>query len=249
MDTVKLQCHICCSVGDIKNYFLQPADVITILPIVELYTCKHQLCAMCVRKIAQRTGNKRIECPMCRRKNAHFNVYSVNRNSVDALRCAVADVREYGCFNGLVDAASLARGLFQHSLLDAEPTPENTAKPSELQIVLKRLQTQIDEQTQANYELQLRATALSQALEEVNYRLNRSQSDYSEACKQVETLRGDRLREERALKTLTDKHAQWTDKNVKMQRENDKLTNENIGLIKDNNLFKQKLARKRKSAP
>ncbi|AGR57103.1 CG30 [Choristoneura rosaceana nucleopolyhedrovirus] len=238
---VKLQCSICYSVGEIKNYFLLPTDTITVLPIVELYTCKHQLCATCVRKIAQRGRDKRVECPMCRRKNAHLNVYSVSRNSVDALRCAVSDVREYGCFNGLVDAASLARQLFEQSLLDAEPAPENPFKPSELQNVLERLQTQIDKQIKVNYEIQLRADTLTQTFEELKERLNKSQSDYNDVCKHMEALRNDRLREERALQKLINEHAQWADKNAKMQRENDKLTNENIGLIKDNYLFKQTL--------
>ncbi|AUR45093.1 Cg30 protein [Spilosoma obliqua nucleopolyhedrosis virus] len=248
MDTVKLQCNICCSVGEIKNYFLQPADVITILPIVELYSCKHQLCVTCVRKIAQRNRDKRIECPMCRRKNAHFNVYNINRDSVDVLRCAVADAREHKRFTGLVDAASLARGLFERSLLDVEPDLNNITKPSELQSVLKRLQTQIDEQTKVNYDMQMHAATLAQTIEEINDRLRKSQNDYNNVCKQIETVRVDRLREERAIKALSDKRAQWTIKNAEMQRENERLTNENINLIRDSNLFKQNNARKRKIA-
>ncbi|AKR14148.1 putative transcriptional regulator [Dasychira pudibunda nucleopolyhedrovirus] len=249
MDTVRLQCHICCSVGEIKNYFLQPVDAITILPIVELHTCRHQLCVMCVRKIAQRGRDKRVECPMCRRKNAHLNVYSVNRNSVDVLRCSVADVREHGRFGGLADAASLARGLFEPSLLEAEPAPDNSFGPNELQLVLKRLKAQIEAQTRTNYDLQLQATALERTIEEANDRLGKCRGEYSDACKLMDELRGDRLRAERAVKALADEHAQWADKNAKMRRENDRLTNENIGLIRDNNLFKQNTARKRKIAP
>ncbi|QDL56967.1 CG30 [Dione juno nucleopolyhedrovirus] len=248
MDPVRLQCNICCSVGDIKNHFLQPTDVITVLPIVELNSCKHQLCVTCVRKIAQRGRDKRVECPMCRRKNAHFNVYNINRNSVDALRCSVTEVREYGRFNGLVDAASLARALFEQSLFDGDPAPEEPLKPNEAQTVLKRLQAQIDEQTVKNYELQLRALALARTVEEANDRLNKTQHDYGHVCKQMEALRGERVRQERALAALVEKHAQWTDKNAKIERENERLTNENTIFIRDNNLFKQKIhSRKRKA--
>lgn len=235
--------------GEIKNYFLQPVDVITILPIVELYSCKHQLCVTCVRKIAQRARDKRVQCPMCRRKNAHFNVYNINRDSVDVLRCGVSDAREHKRFNGLVDAASLARGLFERSLLDVEPGPNNFAKPNELQTVLERLQMQIDEQTKINYDMQMRAAVLAQTVEEVNDRLIKSQNDYNNVCKQVEAVRVDRLREERAIKALSNKRAQWVVKNDEMQRENERLTNENISLIRDSNLFKQNSVRKRKIAP
>lgn len=247
MDTVRLQCHICCSVGEIKNYYLRPVDVITILPIVELHLCKHQICVTCVRKIAQRNKDKRIECPMCRRKNLHFNVYSVNRNVVDTFRCPVAEVREHGRFNGLIDAASLARGLFEKSLSDADAAPENPAKPIELQTTLARLQGQIDEQTKLNYDLQLKTAALMRANEEVGNRLNKSRDDCKEINKQIELLRSDKLQEERSLKALAHKHIQWLDKNNKLQRQNEQLTKENIKMIRDNNLFKQKKTHKRKA--
>lgn len=244
MDTVKLQCHICCSVGEIKNHFLQPADVITIVPIVELYSCKHQFCTTCVRKIAQRGRDKRVECPMCRCKNKHFNLYSVNRNVVDIIRCSVTEVREQGRFGGLVDAASLARSVFEGSMIDDEPASKTPVKLNDFQIVLKRLQTQIDTQTKSNYDLQIQATNLARANEEINDRLLKCQSDYNDACKQIEVLRCDKVKEERAIKALADKRAYWADKNAKLRSENEKLTSENISLIRDNNLFKQNCKRK-----
>lgn len=229
--------------GEIKNYYMQAVDVITILPIVELYTCKHQLCVTCLRKIAQRGRDKRVECPMCRRKSSHFNVYNVNRNSVDVLKCSVVNVRERKHLN--VDAASLARNLLEQSLIDVEPAADDCFKPSELQIVINQLQTQIDAQTKLNYNLQLQSNVLEQTVNEVNERLNKIKNDYNEFCKLMYTLCDKKLREERALKLLIDKHAQWIDKNIIIESENKRLTNENVVLIRDNNLF---IARKHKGS-
>nr|ALR70197.1 cg30 [Anticarsia gemmatalis multiple nucleopolyhedrovirus]ALR70510.1 cg30 [Anticarsia gemmatalis multiple nucleopolyhedrovirus]ALR71767.1 cg30 [Anticarsia gemmatalis multiple nucleopolyhedrovirus]ALR72397.1 cg30 [Anticarsia gemmatalis multiple nucleopolyhedrovirus] len=240
MDTVRLQCHICFTVAEIKNNFLQPADAINMVPIVELHLCKHQMCVTCVRKIAQRNRDKRLECPMCRRKNAHFNVYSVNRNVVEVLRCGVNEVREQVYPRCLVDAGSLARNVFEKSILLETEYNEPATTPDDLRIVLTRLQEQINEQTKLNYTLHLQSETLTLTNEAIERRIEKSRNDYSDACKQMEAVRNIRIKEERALKTLADKRTQWAKRNAKLEQENQQLTNENIKLIKDNNLFKNR---------
>ncbi|AAQ91700.1 cg30 [Choristoneura fumiferana DEF multiple nucleopolyhedrovirus] len=237
MDMVRLQCHICYTVAEIKNNFLQPADAINMVPIVELYLCKHQMCVTCVRKIAQRNRDKRLECPMCRRKNAHFNVYSVNRNVVEVLRCGVNDVREQVYPRCMVDAGSLARNVFERSILLETEYNEPATTPDDLRTVLTRLQEQINEQTKLNYTLHLQSETLALTNEAIERRIEKSRNDYNDACKQMEAVRNTRIKEERALKTLADKRTQWAERNAKLEQENQQLTNENIKLIKDNNLF------------
>jgi hypothetical protein len=239
MDTVRLQCHICFTVAEIKNNYLQLADAITIVPIVELHLCKHQMCVTCVRKIAQRNTDKRLECPMCRRKNAHFNVYSVNRNVVEVLRCGVNDVREQVYPRCLVDAGSLARNVFEKSvLLETEyNTNELVTTPNELCTVLTRLQDQINEQTKFNYTLQLQSETLMQTNEAIERRIENSRNVYNNAYKQLEAVRNTRIQEERSLKTVVEKHKQWVERNAKLKKKNEQLENENIKLIKDYNLF------------
>ena len=239
MDSVKLQCFICCSVGEIKNTFLQPADVVTIVPIVELHSCKHQICATCVRKIRQR--RRHVECPMCRHENTHITVYSVNRNVVEAIRCGVGEVRELSNLNGMLDAASLARNVFERSiLLETEYNNNEPAiTPENLRSTLTRLQEQINEQTKINYNLYLQSQTLTQTNEAIERRIEKSRNDYNDVCKQMEAIRNIRIKEERALKKLADKRTQWVERNAKLEQENKQLTNENIELIKDYNLFKK----------
>ncbi|QBC76048.1 cg30 [Neophasia sp. alphabaculovirus] len=241
MDTVKLQCHICFTVAEIKNNFMQPVDAINMVPIVELHLCKHQMCVTCVRKIAKRNKDKHLECPMCRRKNAHFNVYSVNRNVVEVLQCGVNDVREQVYPRCLVDAGSLARNVFERSiLLETEYNINDFATtPEDLRTVLTLLQEQINEQTKLNYTLHLQSETLTQTNEAIERRIEKSRNDYNNVCKQMEAVRNTRIKEERALKTLADKRTQWAERNAKLQQENEKLANENIKLIKDYNLFKK----------
>ncbi|BBD51436.1 CG30 [Samia ricini nucleopolyhedrovirus] len=234
MDSVRLQCHICCSVGEIKNTFLQPVDVVTIVPIVELHSCKHQICATCVRKIRQR--RRHVECPMCRHDNTHITVYSVNRNVVETMRCGVSEVREFDRLGGMLDAASLARSLFEKTLIDAESVDEFT--PGDLRSVLTRLQSQISERAKANHDLQLQAGVLTRANEIVERRIDKGRGELTEVRKQLEELRRAKASEERALKLLANKRVRWTDKNAKLERDNRDLENENIRLIRDNYLFK-----------
>ncbi|AJD09227.1 cg30 [Condylorrhiza vestigialis mutiple nucleopolyhedrovirus] len=241
MDIIRLQCHICYTVAEIKNNFLQPADAINMVPIVELHLCKHQMCVTCVRKIAQRKRDKRLECPMCRRKNAHFNVYSVNRNVVEVLRCGVNDVREQVYPRCIMDAGSLTRNIFEKSiLLETEYNINEPAiTPDDLRNVLTRLQEQINEQTKINYTLYLQSQTLTQTNETIERRIEKSRNDYNDVCKQMETIRNLRIKEERALKKLADKRTQWVERNAKLEQENKQLANENIELIKDYNLFKK----------
>ncbi|AAK85640.1 CG30 [Epiphyas postvittana nucleopolyhedrovirus] len=237
MNFVKLQCPICFSVGEIKNYYLQTIDVVNILPIVELHQCKHQLCATCVRKIMQRARNKRLECPMCRHKNLYITMYSVNGNVVEKLLCKVNDVREQTFPNGLLDAASLAHTLFNKSLIDSTDNDELT-KTSDLNTVISRLQMQINEQIKINYNLQLQSVTLVQANEAIEQRITNSRVNYQDACKQIEILRRTRVQEEQTIKNLMHKRVQWSERNAKLEKENEELTNENIRLIKDHNLLK-----------
>ncbi|ABE68473.1 CG30 [Plutella xylostella multiple nucleopolyhedrovirus] len=237
MEFVKLQCNICFSVAEIKNYFLQPIDRLTIIPVLELDTCKHQLCSMCIRKIRKR---KKVPCPLCRVESLHFNVYSVNRNVVDVIKCSVTSVAQWNKINANFDAASLASVLFEKSLLDdAEDNNANADDTilSESQAILKKLQVDIAEQTQLNIKQQLDLDKLQQTSVSMQEKLDKIKSDYNNMHRSFKELQLKRITTEKALKSLNDDYARLASKNAKLSSENKVLSNKNIELIKHKNLL------------
>ncbi|AGA16239.1 cg30 protein [Thysanoplusia orichalcea nucleopolyhedrovirus] len=237
MEFVKLQCNICFSVAEIKNYHLQLLDRLNIIPVLELDTCKHQLCSMCIRKIRKR---KRIQCPLCRVESLHFNVYSVNRNVVDVIKCTASSVAQWNKANDNFDAASLASVLFEKSLLD--DTEDNDASGnatalSDLQLTLKKLKTDIAEQAQFNIKQKLAVDKLQQAYVSMQEKFNVMKTDYNNMHKSVKELQLKRITAEKTLKSLSDDYAKLFAKNTKLSSENKILSNKNIELIKHKNLL------------
>nr|WRK24020.1 cg30 [Bombyx mori nucleopolyhedrovirus] len=239
MEFVKLQCNICFSVAEIKNYFMQPIDRLTMIPVLELDTCKHQLCSMCIRKIRKR---KKIPCPLCRVESLHFNVYSINRNVVDVIKCSVTSVAQWNKINDNFDAASLASVLFEKSLLDDAEDSNNAANSddtmlSESQAILKKLQVDIAEQTQLNIKRQLDLNKLQQTGVFMQEKLDRIKNDYNNMHKSFKELQLKRISTEKALKSLNDDYAKLAAKNARLSNENKVLSNKNIELIKHKNLL------------
>ncbi|USC25932.1 cg30 [Palpita vitrealis nucleopolyhedrovirus] len=237
MEFVKLQCNICFSVSEIKNYHLQPVDRLNIIAILELDTCKHQLCSLCIRKIRKQ---KKLPCPLCRVNNLYFNIYSVNRNIVDVIKCNVANIVQWNKSNDDLDAASVAALLFEKSLLDASEDYETVnINDSQLQTTLNKLQLNVFKQNQLNAKQKLIFDDLQETNKHLQTKLNSIRSEYNSINKLSKELQLKRILMEKSIKILQEDHAKLAAKNVKLSNENKILSNKNIELIKHKNLLQK----------
>ncbi|ANF29705.1 ORF-57 [Catopsilia pomona nucleopolyhedrovirus] len=259
MEFVKLQCNICWSVAEIKNYFLNGPDCLNAIPIVELATCKHQLCSMCIRKIRKQ---KKVSCPICRKDNLYFNLYSVNRNVVDVIKCSVANISQWNKTEQTndTDAASLAAVLFEKSLIDNDNDDDNndddnnnnellngnnikTVQESNKKSVcaaetlLKCVQIKIFEQTKLNIKQKLIHEKLTDTNCVLQNKINKAKCEYDDLYRKVNELHLKRITLEKALRALNEEHAKIVNKNAKLTNQNKTLTNKNIDLIKHKNVL------------
>lgn len=224
--------------AEIKNYFLNSMDRIIIIPILELDTCKHHLCSMCIRKIRKK---KKLPCPICRDENLYCNLYSINRNVVDVIKCNVVNIYHWNKTETNIDAASLANVLFEKSLFDdgdnnkTEDSNDDTISTSEA--ILKCVKAEIAEKTKFNIKQKLICEKLKETNSTLQKKIDKIKIEYDDLYRKVNGLHVKRITMEKSLKALNDEHAKIVIKNAKLINQNKMLSNKNVDLIKHKNLL------------
>ncbi|AKN80973.1 CG30 [Lonomia obliqua multiple nucleopolyhedrovirus] len=254
MDSVKLQCNICLSVAEIKQIDLfDELDRIIIIPVVELYICKHHLCITCIRKIRNK---KKLLCPMCRAENQYFNMYSVNNNKIDYVKCNINNVFCYNESVDKIDVASLAKILFHNSLLHEEPD-ENEDKDKDkynkcannlmvAEMYLKNIKNEISEQTKFNIKQKLALKKLeydcvnkTQTINSLHNKINKCKNEYNDLNRKINELKIKRLIAEKEINSINKMHIKILNKNKLLTEQYKMLSKKNIDLIKHKNILQK----------
>lgn len=249
MEFVKLQCNICWSIGEIKKNNSVSIDNINILPIAELFSCKHQLCLMCIRKIRKK---KKIVCPMCRCENGCFNIYSVTRNIIDYIKCDVNNINIWNASskNNSIDAASFGSVLFENSLYSDEDEKEVSLNTEEhvslIESKLLHINQEITKQNTENIKQMIECQKLEKdcdfkkkIVSDYENKINKIRLEYNNLIKKNKNLKLKHITAEKALEAINKEHVKILNKNQSLINQNKLLSNKNIELIKHKNLLQK----------
>ncbi|AOT85538.1 cg30 [Cyclophragma undans nucleopolyhedrovirus] len=249
MEFVKLQCNVCWSVAEIKSYFFNCVDRINIIPIVELHSCKHHLCSTCVRIIRKK---KKVLCPLCREENAQFNLYSVNRNVVDVIKCSVASVQQWNMVDTMyINAASVASTVFEKSLVDEDDdyggggdgggdgggSNASDAVTKIAETALDRIKRDVCEQTKLNIKQKMIFEKSKEIGDNLQNKISKMKSEYDDLHRKVKSLQLKRITSQKALDALNREHVKISNKNSLLTKQNKCLSSKNIDLIKHKNIL------------
>lgn len=254
---VKLQCNICLCVAELNR--TAAYDTIHIIPIVELSVCKHHLCLSCARQIRSK---KKLCCPMCREENVHLNIYSVDRHTVNYIKCNVNNIFIWNkkttnkIVNVELDAPMIAKIIFENSLLDEEQQQQEeedeklkksntfSINENDLNETLKQIKSEIHEQTKFNIKQKLMLRKLedeytikNNTLISLQGKICKIKKYYDDLYKNINELRLKRITWEKRLDLINGQYTTLLEKNKCLILENKNLANKNIDLIKHKNLL------------
>nr|AFS51947.1 DekiORF69 [Dendrolimus kikuchii nucleopolyhedrovirus] len=247
MEFVKLQCNVCWSTAEIKSYFSNCVDRINIIPIVELYSCKHHLCSTCVRIIRKK---KKALCPLCREENSQFNLYSINRNAVDVIKCNVANIQQWNTIDtDYINASAIASTVFEKSVIDADDDDDHQKDKDNgnggdsdvifknAETLLNRIKKDIFEQTKINIKQKMVFEKSKEIGENLQHKIVKMKTEYEDLHRKVKGLQLKRMAAQKALDTLNREHFKIANKNSLLTKQNKCLSNKNIDLIKHKNIL------------
>jgi Zinc finger, C3HC4 type (RING finger) len=239
MEVVKFQCNICWSVAEInKNNIF--SNNIYILPIAELFLCKHQLCLACIRKIRTK---KKIICPMCRRENLKFNIFNVTGHNIDLVTCYVENVKVWSESVHNIDVATLGSLLFENSLCtDNDGDEKDVANPIKLaqiqEEIVKQNATYTKQVVELN-KLQEECELKKQIISESETKIATLRFNYLNLLQKNKNLRLKHITAQKALESLNKEHVKLVTKNQVLMTQNKMMMNKNIELIKHKNILEK----------